>query len=270
MLIKLIKHDILSTYRHILPVYFAGLIVAILGGLSTFFNNDRVIPFILLQMVFVGIGLVFASIVIWQQLFYKRLFTAEAYLTRTFPVSTQELFLSKMITTMFWTLTTIVVAILGFLTFALIVSFSTNAIPLIELFTEYRVQIMEFVTELSKMAILAFPHFLVSSAYSISMVLFAIVFANSSFVPSKLKVVVGIVLFIGINFVVSNISNNIQTFTWMSTMMNTNTISSTQMFNFNYQINWLNYILSFSYDGILAAALFFGSVWLNDHKLEII
>ena len=270
MLIKLIKHDILSTFRHILPVYFAIVIVALIGGISLVFNDVRWLNIIIMIAFVISIvSLIVAMIVIVNQLFYKRLYTNEGYLNFTLPVSTTETFLSKIITGMIWLLSSILVSLFSFFLFVFIVALSHGGVELLQEFAQYSDRIMAFVLELLKMGLYAFPHFLVGTAYSFTLILFAIVVAQSSLIP-KYKVIVGIVIYILLEGIFSNIANNISAFTWMSTMMNTNTMSTTQLFNFDYHIYWSAYILSIAYYAMIALALFYGSVWVNDHKCELV
>ncbi len=270
MLIKLIKHDILSTYRHILPVYLAVLIVALVGGISAYFNDVSWLNVLIMVSFFASmVALIVSMIVIVNQLFYKRLYTSEGYLNFTLPVSTTETFLSKIITAMFWMFISILVSVSGFLIFVFILSFTNGAIELRQMFSQYGDQIVFFITEMLKMSLYSFPHFVAGTAYSLTLLLFAIVLAQSAYIP-KAKVVVGIIVYILLSGIISNISDNISAFTWMSTMMNANTISTTQLFNFDYQIYWDAYFLSIAFYAIIAAALFYGSVWINDRKCELV
>lgn len=260
MLIKLIKNDIISSYRELFPLYLGLLLFALIAAISV--NPERewlsvvtVLPFFAL---FIATSVILTLTII--KLFTNRLYSNEGYLTFTLPVTTLETFMSKIITASIWILLTILVYILAtslfvglwtlinwnlieseFVRFAYI----WNSIPW-----------NTIIPEAIRLFSISLPQTLIGIVYGCSLILITVVFVNSSYVSNK-KLLIGIIVYLVLNFIFNNINSNLMTDWLFYTELKT------------FEINWLMYVLDLVYFGLISVGLIAGSVWLNDHKLEL-
>lgn len=261
MLIKLIKHDIKSSYRELFPLYMGLLLFSVIAALSV--NPDRewlsvvtILPFIAL---FIATTVILTLTII--KLFTNRMFSKEGYLTFTLPVTTLQTFMSKLITALIWTLLTFFVYLLatGLFTGIWVTLNWTNLQFAIN---EYYRNILatlpwsKIIPEVIRLFSLSLPQIIISIIYSGALMLITVVFVNTSYVSSK-KLVVGIIVYLILNFIFNNISNNLIP-DWLLVYE-----------NIGYNINWTYYILSIVYNLLISIGLISLSVWLNDHKLEL-
>ena len=113
MLKKLLKHEFRATARIMLPLYIVLLGASLYGRISVGFLNDnarRIVQWLSGLGVFVFvvsiIGVTLMSVIMMISRFYKNLMTDEGYLTLTLPVTTHELIISKIITSIVWFIAT--------------------------------------------------------------------------------------------------------------------------------------------------------------------
>lgn len=261
MLIKLIKHDIKSSYRELFPLYMGLLLFSVIAALSV--NPERewlsfvtILPFFAL---FIATTVILTLTVI--KLFTNRLYSKEGYLTFTLPVTTLQTFMSKLITALIWTLLTFFVYLLATALFTGIwVAVNwTNVQYAINVYYKNFLETLpwsKIIPEVIRLFSLSFPQIIISIIYSGALMLITVVFVNTSYVSSK-KLVVGIIVYLILNFIFNNISNNLIP-DWI--LVNE---------NIGYNINWTYYILSIVYNLLISIGLISLSVWLNDHKLEL-
>lgn len=100
MLMKLLKYDMKSMLKTILPLWFVALVVSVVIGTSYLVRNEAaeryiVILFIILFAFFVAISVV--NVVMIVQRFWNGLLKDEGYLMFTLPASPRSLILSKLI-----------------------------------------------------------------------------------------------------------------------------------------------------------------------------
>lgn len=120
MLGKLLKYEIKSSLRTLLPLYLGTLVVALACGLNVFFTIQSqgasysggdglfsAMITLLLFALFVAIAVLTGVVII--QRFNRNLLGDEGYLMFTLPVTEVQLVLSKLITAMLWSLASIVV-----------------------------------------------------------------------------------------------------------------------------------------------------------------
>ena len=261
MLIKLIKHDIKSSYRELFPLYMGLLLFSVIAALSV--NPERewlsfvtILPFFAL---FIATTVILTLTVI--KLFTNRLYSKEGYLTFTLPVTTLQTFMSKLITALIWTLLTFFVYLLAtalFTGIGVAVNW-TNVQYAINVYYKNFLETLpwsKIIPEVIRLFSLSLPQIIISIIYSGALMLITVVFVNTSYVSSK-KLVVGIIVYHILNFIFNNISNNLIP-DWI--LVNE---------NIGYNINWTYYILSIVYNLLISIGLISLSVWLNDHKLEL-
>lgn len=260
MLIKLIRNDIKSSYRELFPLYMGLLLFAVIAAVSV--NPERewlsvvtVLPFFAL---FIATSVILTLTII--KLFTNRLYSNEGYLTFTLPVTTLQTFMAKIITASIWIILTIAVYILATSLFAgLWTLLNWNIIESEFVRFAYiwdKIPWQEIIPEAIRLFSISIPQTLVGILYACSMILITVVFVNSSYVSNK-KLLIGIIVYLVLNFIFNNINSNLMT-DWLT---------YTDLHNF--EINWLMYGLDLLYFGLISIGLIAGSVWLNDHKLEL-
>lgn len=260
MLIKLIKNDIKSSYRELFPLYAGLCLFAVIAAVSV--NPDRewlsvvtVLPFFAL---FIATSVILTLTII--KLFTNRLYSKEGYLTFTLPVSTFETFMSKIVTAGIWVLLTLFVYLIATSLFAgLWTLLNWDLIKVEFVRFEYiwnQIPWNVIIPEAIRLLIVTFPQTLVNILYACSLILITVVFVNTSYVSNK-KLLIGIIVYLVLNFIFNNI--------------NTNVLADWLLYNDNYgfEINWLMYGLDLLYFGLISVGLIAGSIWLNDHKLEL-
>ncbi len=114
MLKKLLKYEFKSTVRLFIPVYIAIVLVSIVNRLFRIINIELAfnLTIIVLVSLFIALGVLTVIGVI--QRFKKNLLSDEGYLMFTLPVSSTKLIISKLITSVVWTVTSAIVAVLSF------------------------------------------------------------------------------------------------------------------------------------------------------------
>lgn len=149
MLNKIIKHELKATYRTFLAINIAYALGCVLvcmltpvvekikGPLLTIVFGFGMLVMIL-GLIFVGMSpFIFLSL-----RFYKTTATREAYLTFTVPAKTNTILLGKLISTLFLTVITLLVWVIGFIAISVIAwelpfEFSLNADVMFALFSYF-------------------------------------------------------------------------------------------------------------------------------------
>lgn len=118
MLKKLIKYDMLSTIRYMLPIYLLLLFITGLTRIVTHWDlldgMLSIVPMltkIIYQMILVAIIVI--TYIIQAVRYYTNMVSDEGYLTFTLPVKTSHLTLSKLITSVFWCLCSTLLVLLS-------------------------------------------------------------------------------------------------------------------------------------------------------------
>ncbi|MDI9508806.1 MAG: hypothetical protein GX319_05195 [Clostridiales bacterium] len=126
MLKKLIKHELYATARFLIPLYLIMVVLSLANRLLTNFdifrgplNTIRILMLVAYVISIVASLAVTFILIILR--FYKNLMSEEGYLMFTLPVKTSQLINSKLIVSIFWCLTSILVVISS-----LLILFATN------------------------------------------------------------------------------------------------------------------------------------------------
>ena len=259
MLIKLIKHDLIASYRDLLPMYAGLILFAIVGAISL---NPEV-EWLIFVFIVPFFGLLIASAVISVQTIIRlinRLYTHEGYLSHVLPASDIELFLAKIITAGIWTTTTFLSYVISLGIFVGLWSFLHQ-----DYFVLYQTEIKQVIAYLqeqnalvlfARMVLISLPQYLVNIFYGMSLVLVAFSFVNTSYVKAN-KVFIGLMVYILINFVIENLNSNLLQ-DWFVTVD-----------RMQVNINWMMYGLDFVYYLVAGLGLFSLTLWLNRNKLEL-
>jgi hypothetical protein len=260
MLIKLIKHDIKSSYRDLFPLYAGLLLFALIAAISV--NPERewlsvitVLPFFAL---FIATSVILTLTII--KLFTNRLYSKEGYLTFTLPVSTLETFLSKIITATLWILLTLFVYFLATSLFAGLWTYLNWSLIEVEFvrFEVYWNQIPwnTIIPAALRVISISLPHMFVNILFGCSLILITVVFVNTSYITNN-KLLIGIIVYLVLSFIFNNININFMS-DWLI-----------YKDNLVFEVNWLMYALDLIYFGLISIGFIAGSIWLNDHKLEL-
>ncbi|MEG1945886.1 MAG: hypothetical protein RR139_02210 [Lachnospiraceae bacterium] len=110
MLRKLLKHEWNATKKLLLPLNLSLIVITLIGCIilnTNIFNQESFFPLAIFLLIFYILSLVTLGMVSSIYLFvrfYKNLFTAEGYLMFTLPVSSLQLFHSKLLVGFFWSI----------------------------------------------------------------------------------------------------------------------------------------------------------------------
>lgn len=116
MLGKLLKYELRSTARLMLPLYPAVILFAIINKITIFVLADLEIlalpkALLMTMYVFLVIAVFVMTIVLTLQRFYKNLLGEEGYLMFTLPVKAHNHILSKLITAVIWFVCSVIVSL---------------------------------------------------------------------------------------------------------------------------------------------------------------
>ncbi len=116
MLGKLIKYDLKSTYREFVGIFMAMLLgVTIIPLIFKYVNNQMINLIAGLAAFAIVIAVVVIVISSLFQLFNTNLFSKQGYLSRTLPVTSRDIVISKLITSSMWIVLTGIVSIFSLL-----------------------------------------------------------------------------------------------------------------------------------------------------------
>ena len=112
MLIKLIKHELIATYRNYLTIYIGAVLLSIMLGFMFLLENSTTNLFTAILLFLWLILLISAGVIFIIQsirMFNRDLFSPQGYLTLTLPAPIWQILLSKIIVLFIWMAVTSVV-----------------------------------------------------------------------------------------------------------------------------------------------------------------
>ena len=246
MLAKLMKHEILSSYRKFLPIYAGVILMTLITSFS--FNVQSIsasLTFTSLLFTLVGITMLFTLYTIIINL-GQRVFGKPGYLLFTIPATSIEIMVSKVLINMMWFMVSILVSIFAASLFVLS-AFQQNIFDILgELFglmSRYPYETYTIITAGITYAL-----------YVIGMLFFLFALLNMIYKGEK-KILIGILLYFAVNQVASLIS---------SIFLGAYMSFSTAIFeNFNSIWVFIGIYLA------LAAAFYIMTYFIIDRKLEL-
>lgn len=120
MFVKLMKHEILASYRKFLPIYLAVIVLAILTPLTRKFDQVMVLSSLMtISMLMGGVVFFFTLYTIIINL-GQRIFGKPGYLLFTTPAKTTQIIAAKSLVNMMWLILSGIVGLLAFLSFILV------------------------------------------------------------------------------------------------------------------------------------------------------
>jgi hypothetical protein len=287
MLRKLVKHDILSTYRDFAGLYLGMFALAILVGTSMINDTSGyVIGFSLAGFIAITITSAVVTLVSIIRLFSRRMFSTEGYLTLTLPATNTQTVIAKLLSGAFWSImTTAMISIaigIMFMTSFVIFIWSQYSLADIIIDGQSLLQIWTALLEtgIIKDVVLGFltgiPMGILEMFYSLLILLFVIVLVNTSFVK-KSKTLIGIVAFFVINMILNNFRTNFIAGPISLNDLNIQILPGMNGVNqvlaalrgFEYEINWLQYGGLALFYVLTIASFGYLTVWLLNKKLEL-
>jgi hypothetical protein len=133
MLKKLLKYEIKSSARILLPLYISLILFAVISNIFLKINDKKLfvnaISIIsIMAYIFIIIAIFVLTLVVMIQRFYKNLLGNEGYLMFTLPVRTGNHIFSKLISSMMWIIAGVVVTISSII----IISFNGNTLGILK------------------------------------------------------------------------------------------------------------------------------------------
>lgn len=208
---KLVKFDIMSTSRDFAVLYMGMFALAILAG--TLVNELIVLSLALsIAITITGAVVTFVSII---RLFSRRMFSTEGYLTLTLPATSTQTVIAMLLTGAFWSIMTMVMfAVAIFTLFMVALLFEVGGqLSFAHVDWQSLPQLWEAIlaSELTKdlgfWLLTGIPMGILQMFYSLLILLFVIVFINTSFVKMN-KTLIGIVVYLAIDMILSAFREN--------------------------------------------------------------
>lgn len=273
MVKKLIKHEISSTFKYFTPVFIMAIVGSILFTILTNVSLRQdtisdafglVIGFVVLILV----GLVVASIVLaimgLLQVTYKTLYSLTGYRQFTYPITSSQRIIVKLVTSLFWIMVTSIFVFIMF-TLSILVTYLINE-PVANLF--------EYVYYVLRQVLTGFDFVLLSvlsvnslseMVLQITTILFAGAVANSSMVRKNRAIIAFVVYFVSV-LVFSNITSLISMLIFNYGGTGILGIISSGDSIISYESLSLTIVLNL----IFVALTTYGTIWFWDNKLEIL
>lgn len=278
MLMKLIKHDILSTKRDFYGIYLSLLIISVIAPFLIYNGPEWLAVLAMFGVIGVVIAITIMTFVTIVKLYVRRLYSYEGYLTWTLPASTEMILASKILVGMFWTFISYLVITLGLFIFVMVLSLIVGGFGP-EFNVIWGVMIDSgFVGKLMTAMLYGIPQSIVNLVYSMVLLLLVITIVNTSMIK-RAKVGVGIVLFIGIQILLSQLLSLFIKVEPLSVWVNENILTSVgidpvnalyQFFSsFTITYNWLSLVGIVVYYILWIVLFIVGTVYLIEHKIEL-
>lgn len=280
MLIKLIKHDLLATYREFTGLYVALISMAIVGPVVISTKNEWLIAILFFGLFGFTIATLVVTFMTIIKLYSRRLFSDEGYLTLTLPVKTRDTIASKVATGVFWSFATIAVFFLSFTLFTTIFYFILTGTQ----WYDVSVDIAAILAQISDTGIfkvffnaslLGFPLSFMDTVYSMTLLLFIITLVNTSLIR-KNRVAAGVALYLLASMILGSILSNLhgESILFTELILKLNESSgiadvANALRAFNFTFNGMGYAITLVGKLIYIVGLGFGTHWLLENKLEI-
>ena len=241
-MLKLLKYEIIQSYRQYLITFAIFLILCTLTPWMPDFISGILIT--LLVVAFMGISIAINVNIILN--FNRSMYKRPGYLTLTLPVSTNKLVMAKYLGSLIWFFAGYLVLMAG----VMILIFLVGDISFKELLESSSI-IVEIMSENIGNAILHLIDFLAGISAMILSFFFTITLTKTKYIP-KYKTVLGIIVYLLGLIIIANI------------------LAFSPISNF---IGSLTYEQSVIFEiiivGVFAGILYFLTVYLIDHKIEV-
>jgi hypothetical protein len=278
MLWKLVKLDIKSTSRDFAILYTGMFALAILAGTMA----NELIVFSLALNIAISITVAVVTFVSIIRLFSRRMFSTEGYLTLTLPATSTQTVIAMVLTGAFWSIMTLVMFTLALSTMFMVVlviemwgQFSFSSIDWQSLSQLWEaILASELTKDLGFGLLTGIPMGILQMFYSLMILLFVIVFVNTSFVKQS-KTLIGIIVYLAISMILNTLRSNI--FTKPIDELRFQIISGTDgitqviplLSGLENEFSWMEYGGTVLYYIVVLAVFGYLTVWLLNNKLEL-
>jgi hypothetical protein len=278
MLWKLVKLDIKSTSRDFAILYTGMFALAILAGTMA----NELIVFSLALNIAISITVAVVTFVSIIRLFSRRMFSTEGYLTLTLPATSTQTVIAMVLTGAFWSIMTLVMFTLALSTMFMVVLVIElgGQLSFAQVDWQSLPQLWEAIlaSELTKDLgfglLTGIPMGIIQMFYSLLILLFVIVFVNTSFVKQS-KTLIGIVVYLAISMILNTLRSNI--FTKPIDELRFQIISGTDgitqviplLSGLENEFSWMEYGGTVLYYIVVLAVFGYLTVWLLNNKLEL-
>lgn len=280
MLIKLIKHDLLATYREFTGLYVALISMAIVGPVVISTKNEWLIAILFFGLFGFTIATLVVTFMTIIKLYSRRLFSDEGYLTLTLPVKTRDTIAAKVATGVFWSFATIAVFFLSFTLFTTIFYFILTGTQWYDVSVDIAAILGQIgdtgiFNVLFNASLLGFPLSFMDTVYSMTLLLFIITLVNTSLIR-KNRVAAGVALYLLASMILGSILSNLhgESILFTELILKLNESSgiadvANALRAFNFTFNGMDYAITLVGKLVYIVGLGFGTHWLLENKLEI-
>lgn len=280
MLIKLIKHDLLATYREFTGLYVALISMAIVGPVVISTKNEWLIAILFFGLFGFTIATLVVTFMTIIKLYSRRLFSDEGYLTLTLPVKTRDTIAAKVATGVFWSFATIAVFFLSFTLFTTIFYFILTGTQWYDVSVDIAAILGQIgdtgiFNVLFNASLLGFPLSFMDTVYSMTLLLFIITLVNTSLIR-KNRVAAGVALYLLASMILGSILSNLhgESILFTKLVFNLDIVNgildvTNALRAFNFTFNGMDYAITLVGKLIYIVGLGFGTHWLLENKLEI-
>ena len=264
---KLIKYDLKDTSKAYLPVIGMILIGTVLALTSlSFAQGQSQLAFIfstIMNFVIFGlvVGVVVMSVRATIYVLYGSIYTKNAYRLFTLPVKTWQIIVSKIMTSIIWS---IVISILTFLSIGIIVGYvSEDFFIIFKGFGELMTQLSTMITP--SLAMVFIIDSVLTSILGSMIILFAGSLSNSSLIRKNRGILTFVIVLITLSI-----------YGQVASSFGADTMSVFARYNLNaflvgnLNIQFMEFFWVFAFMGILIAGFTFATLWLWENKLEIL
>lgn len=271
MVIKYTKHEIEQTFKYYLPVFGIGivgglLLILMVSSLHSSISSSEVpwaFTFAILGLFALSVAGTVLTIRGMLIVLYSTLYSVTGYRQFTYPITSKQRIAIKVLVSTFWNIvTTVFLGIVGLLSVAIILLIIPEGKPAFDFAIQSALEVLKSVDVLN--VSLMFGNFIVSSISSILMILVVGAIANSSWIRRN-RSVYAIVIYVGLSLLTSQITG------WVTDGLVTTVPFVTDFAVISQSILSVEGLLiSIIINIIYSILMVLATIWLWDHKLEIL
>lgn len=258
---KLIKHDFISSARYYVPVFaviFIGTLLLSLNILFGLYLSDIIVGLI----GFVSMLLILAALVLSVRaslsLLYINIYNKNAYSLFTLPIKSWQIVVAKLVVATLWSIAVLISLFVCLFTLLQV----AGALEIFTAQIELIISSIKLIPNLPTLLVYLTLSTLISSVYSLLLVLLAGSLANSSFIM-KARAATAVGFFFLIDYGIGMIKAPFSDYFTIEYLASTTTL------DFSHVV-YPPLFLGLFFNVLLCALFFYLITWLWNNKLEII